>query len=114
MYVTLEQFLSMSREYQAKVTHLDMIVGLSVQKVFFDNEQDKMMINNINHPNYLDTSSASEHDRVRMQMEKNQMNRFERKWLIGFACDVRHDDWISHWDLVDALTGSLVGKIVWC
>ena len=41
------------------------------------------------------------------------MNGYERKWLINFARFVRRGDSYSHWDLVDALPSSLVGKIVW-
>ncbi len=44
----------------------------------------------------------------------NQMNKYERKFLVTFARFVRCGDRYSHWDLVDALPSSLVGKIVWC
>lgn len=42
------------------------------------------------------------------------MNNHVRKWLVGFAKAVRLDEWYSHWDMVDALSSSATGKIVWC
>ncbi len=54
-------------------------------------------------------------DRFRIpRIGVNQMNKYERKFLVTFARFVRCGDRYSHWDLVDALPSSLVGKIVWC
>ena len=48
----------------------------------------------------------------RPRMPYDEMCKYERKWLVTFAKHVRLDDWGAHWDLVDALTDSLTGKIV--
>ncbi len=42
------------------------------------------------------------------------MDKYARRWLVGFAKAVRLDDWYAHWDLVDSLSNSVAGEIIWC